>query len=85
VPPYALHRVESSDATTVSIACSWATTESQRLRQLQRANGYLEHMHLRSAAPGRRPSVDRLKLAALPTVDRAAGLAQRLRATPSYR
>jgi oxalate decarboxylase/phosphoglucose isomerase-like protein (cupin superfamily) len=81
VPPYALHRVESSDATTVSIACSWATTESQRLRQLQRANGYMERLHLRSAPPGRRPAVDRIKLAALPTVDRAAGVAQRIRAS----
>jgi Cupin-like domain len=79
VPPYVLHRVESSDATTVSIACSWATTESQQLLQLQRVNGYLEHLHLRSAPPGRRPSVDRLKVAALPTLDRAAGLAQRIR------
>jgi hypothetical protein len=85
VPPYTLHRVESSDATTVSIACSWATTESQRLRRLQRANGYLERVHLRSAPPGRRPTVDRLKVAALPTVDRAAGLAQRIRASPSHR
>jgi hypothetical protein len=84
VPPYTQHRVESSDATTVSIACSWATTESQRLRQLQRANGYLERVHLRSAPPGRRPTVDRLKLAALPTIDRAAGLAQRIRASPSH-
>jgi Cupin-like domain len=81
VPPYTLHRVESSDATTVSIACSWATAGSQRLRQLQRANGYLERLRLRSSAPGRRPTVDRLKVAALPTVDRAAGLAQRIRAS----
>jgi hypothetical protein len=81
VPPYTLHRVESSDATTVSIACSWATTESQRLLQLQRANGYLERLHLRSAPPGRRPVVDRLKVAALPALDRAAGLAQRIRSS----
>jgi Cupin-like domain len=81
VPPYALHRVESSDATTVSIACSWATTESLRLLQLQRANGYMERLRLRSSPPGRHPTVDRIKVAALPTVDRAAGAVQRIRAS----
>jgi hypothetical protein len=81
IPPYTLHRVESTDAMTVSIACSWATTETHRLLALQRANGHLHRFHLRTAPPGRRAAIDRAKLAALPTLDRAAALVQRLRAS----
>jgi hypothetical protein len=79
VPPYTLHRVESTDAVTVSIACSWSTDETNRLLALQRANGHLHRLHLRTAPPGRHGAIDRAKLAALPALDRTAALVHRLR------
>jgi hypothetical protein len=81
IPPFTLHRVESSDDVTVSLACSWATTETLQRISLQRANGYLQRLRLRSAPPGRHPTMDRTKLALLPALDRAAALVQRRRAS----
>lgn len=68
VPPYTLHAVESSMDRTVSASLAWRTSSSRDLERLDSLNARLRRFGLGRGTPGRRPAIDRAKLAALRTM-----------------
>ena len=74
VHPHAPHWVRNGDSVSVSLSITFATPASSRHRRVHAINARLRQLGLSPAAPGRRPRVDRLKLAAAGALGRLKAL-----------
>ncbi|MEH2509912.1 hypothetical protein V1291_001266 [Nitrobacteraceae bacterium AZCC 1564] len=76
------HWVRTAASYSISMAITWKTKEVRRLNDLHRFNSMLRGLGLPQAAPGTRPALDSVKLAAYRTM---AAAVQPLRSSETMR
>ena len=74
VHPHAPHWVQNGSEVSVSLSITFATPASQKTRQVYSMNARLRRLGLSPTPPGRRPRLDRGKVAGLKAMGRLRGL-----------
>ena len=76
------HWVKTKGSHSISMAITWKTEEVRRMNDLHRFNSMLRSLGLPQAAPGKKPALDGIKLAAYRT---AAAVVEPLRGSETMR
>jgi len=74
VHPHAPHWVQNGAEVSISLSITFATPASQTNRQVHAINARLRRLGLSPSPPGRRPRLDRGKVAGVKTMGRLRGL-----------
>lgn len=74
VPPHAPHWVQNGDAVSVSFSITFATPASQHKRRVHAINARLRRLGMSPSPPGRRPRLDRGKVAGFTAMGRVKAL-----------